>query len=580
MSLHLYAENNDGDIVEVPGRLREDTLEVVQLAAEGAVGDSTIVLDDPDGDFYIRGHKPLYLVETAAIDDDWFGLIGIFYSWTRTFRRGNYRTDAGREVHISVKDVNTLWTRRVQKGGDAKREQETDVERIVDWLSNTAEFVGGTGDAGFAVEDRDFMFSDSPYQMSETDYTSQDSAGVINDALQDSGKNAYLFPSPTDSEYVRVGMWYGRSERTDFSSPHRISNFLSDISTETLDAAWMFDPTLDYIEGLTFAPSIDSSLERDPSRVASGVMVMADGSYAYVTNPATRDAFTARDMVMQAELVKTQAQAERRASRYVRDLRNEDDAITTAVLVPSALVNAFVQGQRVQFRCSYMPGYSADFVWLRVASRTVRQVSADSGLYELALDLRAEEPPDSATTGTGTSACSAQTASNNFHPLGGTGDVPNPSDGHSFYWNPGVARPLTPAEAVALADHQHWHFPDYGSGGAATTDAAGDCAQNRVRCLVEGAGTMTIHTSEYAGQGRTLRAILQHHRYGDAEEGSGPTAGVDIIDEILEGAAGSDFEFDITTHGGENCAHWVDVSDIGGTCGSKWGYDGFDWVAA
>ena len=216
MSLRLFAENNDGDIVEYTDRLRTDSLEVSQQAAEGATGESTIIIDDPDGDFYIRGHKPLYLIETAAEDDDWFGLIGLFYTWNRRFVRGNARTESGREVHIQVKDVNTLWTRRVQKGTDAKRPEETDISRIVDWASNTAEFVGGTGDSGFAVENRDYMFSDSPYPMSETDYTSQDSAGVVNDALQDSGKNAFLYPSPTVSEYVRIGMWYGRTERTDY----------------------------------------------------------------------------------------------------------------------------------------------------------------------------------------------------------------------------------------------------------------------------------------------------------------------------------------------------------------------------
>jgi hypothetical protein len=577
VSLHLYAENNDGDIVEVPGKLREDTLEVVQQAAEGAVGESTIVLDDPNGEFYMRGHKPLYLIETEATGDEWLGVIGVFFSWNRRFRRGNYRTDAGREVHISVKDVNTLWTRRVQKGTDAERPQETDVERITDWAINTPEFVGGFGSSGFAVEDRAYVFTDSPYQMDKTDYTSQDSAGVVNDALQDSGKNAFLYPSPITGEIVRVGMWYGRTEREDFSSLHRISNILSDISPETLDAEWLFEPTVDYdYDSFTFALSLDAELDRDPSRVASGVMVMADGGYGYVTRPETLEAFAPRDMVMQAELVKTVAQAIRRATRYVRDLRNEDDAITTAVIVPSALVNAFVQGQRVQFRCSYMPGYAEDFVWLRIASRTVRQLSADSGLYEIALDLRAEEPPDSATTGTG-AACTGQTATGSFHPIGGAVDTPNASDGHVYYWNPGEPRPITVAEMTGEVGH--WNFPAYGSGGAATTDYAGDCAQNRVRCMVEGSGTMTIHTAEYSGNARTLKATLFHHRYGEGEEGD-PTSGVDILDETQIGAAGSDFEFTITTHDSQYCTHWVDVTDIGGVCGQKWGFGGFDWVAS
>ena len=38
--------------------------------------------------------------------------------------------------------------------------------------------------------------------------------------------------------------------------------------------------------------------------------------------------------------------------------------------------------------------------------------------------------------------------------------------------------------------------------------------------------------------------------------------------------------FDISTHGGVNCTHWVDITDNGSGCGSKWGFVGIDWVAS
>ena len=232
MSLLLYAENNDGDIVLVSDRLRADTLEVQQQAAEGAAGESTIILDDPDGDFYIRGHKPLYLVETDAEDDDWFGIIGVFFSWNRRIVRGNARTEAGREVHISVKDVNTLWTRRLQKGADAKRPAETDVARVT-WLRGTPEFTGG-----YDVDNSTYVFSDSPYNMDATDLTSNDSAGVINDLLQESGKNVVPVPVTHRGRPAQASVCgTGAPNATDYASPHRISNYLSDISPETLDGA-------------------------------------------------------------------------------------------------------------------------------------------------------------------------------------------------------------------------------------------------------------------------------------------------------------------------------------------------------
>jgi hypothetical protein len=573
VALIVFAEDNDGDMVQWDDRLRLDTFEATISAAEASVGNSSLVLEDTSGDFYIRGLKPIYLQETDAADDDWFGIIGPFYAADRSIGRGDYRIGSQRRWDISMVDANTLLTRRLQKGTDAKREEETDIERMT-WLINTAEVIGGGGDNGFTIEDTDYFFTDSPVPMSESDYTGLDSAGVINDCLQDSGKNCFVFNSPTASEPIRIGIWYGRTERTDFASIHKISNVAADISAAVLNNFEGVTPG--YATPYVFPPSYDTDLDRSPSRLISGAMVKYDGGYQYVTRPETSEAFDKRDMSFSAELVKTAAQATRRANRYVRDLRNEDDAIPCSVLVPGRLIHAFLPGQRVQYKSSYMPGYS-DYVWMRIAKITYRQVGGQAGdksMYELAMDLRAEEPPDSATTGTGLEPCTAQTASTTFDTLGGSGSTANPSLGNVYYWRPGLVRPLTVAEAVGLVGS--WHFPVFGAVG--TTDYAGDCSQNRVRVLVEGSGTLTIHTAEYSGQARTLRGTLYHHRYsGDAED---PTSGVDIIDETKTGAAGADMEFDITTHDGEFCTHWVDLTDIGGVCGSKWGFSGADWVAS
>jgi hypothetical protein len=274
---------------------------------------------------------------------------------------------------------------------------------------------------------------------------------------------------------------------------------------------------------------------------------------------------------MQAELVKTSAQASRRAQRYLRDLRDEDDAIETAVVVPAALIHAFMPGHRVQVKFNHLPGYD-EFTWMRVAAVTYRQLAKDSRLYELALDLRAESPPD-----TTTAVCASQTASTTFYPLGGAVDTPNASDGHVYYWNPGEPRPIEVADM--LGEVGHWHFPQYGAGGSGTTDYAGDCSQNRLRILVEGNGTLTINTATFGGSARTLRATLSHHRYG-AGEGTDETSGVDILDAAFDTTTGNSFVIPISTHGGQNCTHWVDVVDAGGTCGGKWGWTSAPWVAS
>ena len=288
--------------------------------------------------------------------------------------------------------MNTLLARRVQKGADAERPQESDIDRL-EWLLSTPEATGG-----FEIDDTDFIFDDAEVTMSESNYRGVDSSQVVNDLFQQSGNNAYLFNAPTAPGEIRVGMWYGRDERPDFASPHRISNDLAEISPQTLDAAWMFDPDLEYGEELTFAPSLDAELDRDPSRVYSAAYVNWDGGWSYVQRFATVTDYAARDGVFQAELVKNQTAGDARATRYTRDLRNEDDAITCAVIVPNALVHAWVPGHRVSVKFTHLPAYE-DWTWMRVAAVTTRQLSSGSGLYELALDLRGEEPPETGQPG-------------------------------------------------------------------------------------------------------------------------------------------------------------------------------------
>lgn len=391
MSIELWYTNNDGDLVLASDRVRFATLELSMQAIECAVGESQIVIDDPEGNFYTPGHVPLYVVETEAWGDDFKGIIGVFWTWNRVVRRGPYRAGSGREVVISCKDLNTLLSMRVQKGTDAERDQENDVERM-EWLINTAEVIGGHGDFGFTIEETEFFFDDSPVQMSETDYTAQDSSGVINDALQDSSKQAYLYNRATGTQPIRVGIWYGHTDRSDFTSALSISNDLAEVDMNDEIAQSMSAAAL-LAGNWTFAPSIDAELDRDPSRQITNAMVQWDGGSTYVGMDNPPDTLTRRDMVFSAELVKNEAQAIRRGNSYLNRLQNEDDAITCAVIVPGALVNGFHQGMRVPVRFTHMSpeGYAGDPVNMRIAQRTVRQIS--QSLYEIALDLRGESQP-------------------------------------------------------------------------------------------------------------------------------------------------------------------------------------------
>ena len=201
-------------------------------------------------------------------------------------------------MEVTLRDINSLLSLRIQKGVDAERDAETDVERV-DWLINTPEVIGGYGTHGYTIEDTAFFFTDAPVNMSESDYTGQYSAGVLDNAMQQSGSNAYLFPAPLEDEPLRIGIWYGKTERTEFASIHRISNDPDDISPEFY-SGWD-GVTPQWATGYVFPPSLNATLDRDPSRQITGVMVQYDGDYVYdqVADPGPSQ--TRRDMVFAGE---------------------------------------------------------------------------------------------------------------------------------------------------------------------------------------------------------------------------------------------------------------------------------------
>ena len=171
MSITVVAWNDyEDELVTYDDRLRVASLEVTTMAEECAAGSAEVTLDDATADFYIYGFRPIYFVETAAADDPFFGIIGPFWTVERKWRRGDERTGSRRVIDLQLRDINSLLSLRVQKGTDAEREAETDVERV-DWLIHTAEVIGGYGDHGYSIEETEFFFEDDPVEMSESNYT-------------------------------------------------------------------------------------------------------------------------------------------------------------------------------------------------------------------------------------------------------------------------------------------------------------------------------------------------------------------------------------------------------------------------
>jgi hypothetical protein len=182
---------------------------------------------------------------------------------------------------------------------------------------------------------------------------------------------------------------------------------------------------------------------------------------------------------------------------------------------------------------------------MRCLNRTVRELNEDEYAIEVELGAPKERPD----------VCANLTASG-FYPA--LGSATSDATGNVWYGRPGLAGIEVPTPGAVGS----WHFPIFGAG----VDYAGDCTSSYVRILVVGEGHAEIRTAQYTAA-RTLTATLYH---------TGP-----IADEVQEDIpAGSTISFDVSTHGGVNCAHWIDVTDDATVCGSKWGFAGFEWSAS
>ena len=371
MSWHYYYKDDVLGITEVTDRVQEGWAEnpgtqgLVMNAEEGTVGTSQIVLEDPDGDLVIHGHRLFYVTEDLTLGDVHAGQIYVGFTAEHEYsRREDKRLGLMRIVTVTLRDINTIFERRVGNGKDWDRDEETDVARVT-WVEATNE--------GSLIDDTTYFSTASPTDMDAVDYRGQSFRQVFDDCAQQAkvNKNWFLWRKGTDHS-----LWYGPTGTTDFASTIKISNVNADVDGTTV-----------------FAPAQDSTLTRDPSRVYSGVFMNYagtnnSGAHVYVQREQTKAAFAARDAVSDVPNVKSKTKAENRANRYLRSVKTEEDRIETAILVDRPQANALVAGHRVQVKFSHFPGYT-DYVWCRVLHRTIREVTPDK--LEIAVTLSPDE---------------------------------------------------------------------------------------------------------------------------------------------------------------------------------------------
>lgn len=375
MSLHYIYSDAVGSTQDITAYCRLYRFSAQTDAKEGSTPHSSLIVDDPDGTLNFIGHRRLYVYEDLAAASNQVVYNGYIYG--QKISRGPYRTSSGRIWTLDLVDHNTLLNRRVMNGSDANRPAETDVRRMEALL----------GRGGFTqmtelntVDDSLYFSGVSPVSMDAADYRTQVcGTGYVDDCAQASGKNYFVWYREAVGSN---SLWYDFAESSNWSGTKRLSNVLGDVDEIT-----------------TFAVDLEHEavLDRDPSRVASGILLpysgVAVGSNSvsgsvYVQNQNTVDTFGAIDWVAPSTNVKTEAKATARANRYLADARTEDDIVHCSVKLASQNVNDFMAGMRFDARFEHFPEPYNEFVSYRCLSRVVNEISEDSArAFRLDLEL-------------------------------------------------------------------------------------------------------------------------------------------------------------------------------------------------
>lgn len=378
MSLEVrYEAGVSATYEDITDRVRVGSLDVTQNAEEGSVAMSTITIDDPDGDYEIKGYRRIAIYETEG-EEDVSQLTYNGFIVDRKIIRGPYRTGAGRQWVCTVVDTNCLLEFRLMTGEDADRPAETTAERL-DWLLGESEMD--------RIPNHDYVnLTDGIVAMDAADYRGQRAVDVINDIAQASGMNYFAFctdetAAPIPAAPGKTTMWYDFADSAEYVSTLSLSNDLADV---------LADP------GVCFEISMDTELIRDPARVYSGAYVRYDGGEEYEEDTDISNEFTRRDAVVPAENVKSSAKATARALRYLADMDTEEDRITTAVLLPAAKVNLIREGMSIPFKATHFPEEYRVFRLQRVLQRKVKQLTEEFYLVTLTLGWGPSWPPPTA----------------------------------------------------------------------------------------------------------------------------------------------------------------------------------------
>lgn len=505
-----------------------DSVELVEAAESGAIGQSSLTIDDPNGTINIIGLKRFVATESDCGDER--TLRG--YIEERTYERGVSEASNSRQIRVTISDLNDLLAQRALVGRDAKRPRET-VNKRIEWLL-------GTPELGDLVETSGRVNS-STEMMDKADHRNSYPGDVLAECAQAAGGfNYYVWQDEDGTAKLAF-----RNDNTSNGNTSVLS--ISNVSTS--------------IGSNVFAPMDDATLTRSPENTFSKAILPYARGTVTETRHATASNYQRRDGIAPNSNVKSAERASKLAREFLWEHKAEEDIIECEIEVPGGAVNLVKAGDRIacQFGHFGPEGY-AGWTYMRVLETRKKPLLRDTppSVYRIGLKLSPQEPAEP--------ACSYdETASGTYLPLGEGGDG-NPDWGGPvvYYLRPGISYPIAP---VYPADSR-LHFWTAGYNGY-DTFASG--FENEIRFVLVGNGTATIQTERWEGQAQPY--TIQLERIAN---------GVSIFEEVFTGTAGDSTEVEITTADPPNCIHVIrlraDARVEGSYIGMGW--SSMVWVAS
>jgi len=322
MTLHHYYRETDGSLVDMSAYAPR-YITTQSRAEESAVGSWSVVLDDPDGELDLAGHRQWFIEDDASESEDdiiWGGFTG---AQTIARMQGDAHRVVGplaRVIQVELYDANSYLARIVMKGSDTERPAETDVERMT-WLLST--------DEADAIGDVTTYFgSAGPVNMDAASYRGTYFGQIIGDCAEQSGKNHFAFFQKVGASRI-LTIWYARDFRDIYDSEMYLTNDLDEITRALVD-----DGT-----AVVWPLSDDATMTQSPERQYCGCyMTGADAAGATYRHNATTHTLISgsqpnqhRDMTANRPLVKTLTKLKARADRVLLDVQDQDVRIKTTL---------------------------------------------------------------------------------------------------------------------------------------------------------------------------------------------------------------------------------------------------------